>query len=368
MHVAFITDTHFGARADSTPMMQHMAKFYDNVFFPTLEQYDVKRCIHFGDFSDRRKYINYQTASFIHDTYREPMVRMGIHEDVLTGNHDIYFRNSTELSGVLELYRNYRNWVHVHHHPREIDIDGCGILLLPWIADNNRDESMQMISDSKCAIVGGHLEIAGFQMYRGVPALEGMTARAFDRFELVVSGHFHHKSAQSPIHYLGAPYPMIWSDYDDDRGFHLFDTKTHALTFIQNPYSLFVRIVYDDANQTHDYIKDLVQGILAKDSPHHDAYVKVVVRTKTQPYWFDLMIDALYKANAQDVLVVDDIVVNEDDDGTATANNTPDVDTLILMREYVQSLSISCDKDELVKYLQTKYHEAVASTQSARLA
>jgi DNA repair exonuclease SbcCD nuclease subunit len=235
--------------------------------------------------------------------------------------------------------------------------------LLPWIADNNRDETMKVIERSACSIVLGHLEIAGFQMFKGSLSAEGLAADVFDRFELVMSGHYHHKSELGPIHYLGAPYPMIWSDYRDPRGFHLFDTKTHELTFIENPYSLFMRIVYDDQDQRHDYIKELVQSIQQPDSNYHDAYVKVVVRSKVQPYWFDLMMDALYKVT-QDVVVVDDIIVNDAEEGVDAL--TTDVDTLTLMREYVETLSISCDKDELFAYLRKNYEEAIAQAHNVR--
>lgn len=363
--VAIITDTHFGARGDTAPMRQSMRKFYERVFFPTLDAHNIKHVLHGGDYVDRRKYVNYETAQFIYDTYRAPLRARGVTEDVIVGNHDIFFKNTTALNAPRELYRDDPT-INVYEGPMEIDVDGTGVLLLPWITDTNRDETYKRISDSRCSIVLGHLEVQGFQMYRGMPGLSGMSPDLFDRFELVMSGHYHHRSSKGPIQYLGAPYPMIWSDYHDPRGFHLFDTETHKLTFIENPYSLFVRIVYDDAEQPHSYVKNLVQGILAADSPHHDAYVKVVVHSKTQPYWFDLMMDALYKVNAQDVVVVDDIIVNDDND--EEEKQTPDVDTLTLMQEYVDSLSITCDREELMTYLQSKYHEAIAIHQSARLA
>ncbi len=93
--------------------------------------------------------------------------------------------------------------------------------------------------------------------------------------------------------------------------------------------------------------------------------MKVVVKTKTQTYWFDLMMDSLYKMNAQDIIVVDDIVVNDDDsESVVTATN---IDTLALMNDFVDTLSITCDKTRLKGYLQGKYHEALASSQSVRL-
>lgn len=364
-NVAIITDTHFGARGDSLHMQASMKKFYENIFFPALDQYEVHRVLHGGDYVDRRKFINYQTAEFIRETYRKPLRYRNIREDIIVGNHDIFYRNSTELSAVQQL--SGKDWDLCHYNkPYELDLYGVGVLLLPWITDNNREASEKAIATSGCKVVLGHLEISGFQMYRGMPHVGGMDASVFERFGLVMSGHFHHRSENGPIRYLGAPYPMIWSDYRDPRGFHILNTNTLELTFIENPHSIFARIVYDDANKKHDYIKELVQTISVPDSPYHDAYVKVVVQSKTQPFWFDLMMDALYKVNAQDIVVVDDIIVNDDESESELP--TQDMDTLSIMREYVDSLTISCDKEELKRYLQGKYQEALVQSQSVRFA
>ena len=39
--VALITDQHFGVRNNSQTFLDYYFKFYDDVFFPALEEYDV---------------------------------------------------------------------------------------------------------------------------------------------------------------------------------------------------------------------------------------------------------------------------------------------------------------------------------------
>lgn len=364
MNVAIITDTHFGVRNDSDAMRMSQKKFFDHVFFPTLDTHGITRVLHGGDYGDRRKYINFATARFVEESYRVPLRQRGIVEDVIVGNHDCFLRESTEINSVEELYR-HDSTIRIHSRPVEIDVDGRGILLLPWICESNREESMRLIETSACAVVLGHMQMQGFLMYRGMPAHEGMDPALFDRFGLVMSGHFHHRSSRHPIQYLGAPYSMMWSDYRDPRGFHLFDTETCVLTFIENPYSMFVRMMYDDADQPPQYIEKLIQTVMDPASPHHDAYVKVVVKSKAQPYWFDLLMDALAKVNAQDVMVVDDVALMTQE---ATADDlSTDIDTLTLMEDYVDSLSVTCDKKELQRYLQDVYRDAMSVTQSARV-
>lgn len=363
MKVAIITDTHFGVRNDSTYMHRTQQKFLEQVFFPALDEHGVGRVLHGGDYGDRRKYVNFATARFIEQHYRQPLRDRGLMEDVIVGNHDCFLRESTEINSIQELYR-HDTTLRVYTQPTEIDIDGCGVLLLPWICDSNRAATEHAISTSSAQVVLGHLELNGFSMYRGMPNHEGMDATIFDRFPLVMSGHFHHRSAKPPVQYLGAPYPMVWSDYRDPRGFHILDTETHDLTFIENPYSMFMRTVYDDADQPPQYIEKLVQEVMATGSPYHDAYVKIVVKSKTQPYWFDLLMDAMAKVNAQDVMVVDDIAVPADTD---TDTLSADIDTLSLIRDYVDNLSLTCDKMELQQYLQDVYRDAMSVTQSARV-
>ena len=69
----------------------------------------------------------------------------------------------------------------------------------------------------------------------------------------VFSGHYHHRSSQDNIHYLGNPYEIYWNDVNETRGFHVFDTETLEHTPINNPYRMFYKISYNDDNyQTFD--------------------------------------------------------------------------------------------------------------------
>jgi hypothetical protein len=123
--------------------------------------------------------------------------------------------------------------------------------------------------------------------------------------------------------------------------------------------------VYDDLDTPNDYAPGLVASVVEPQSPYHEAYVKVVVKNKTRPYDFDLVLDALTKVNPQDVLIVDDIVnMLPDSDIDAPSN---DIDTLTLMDDYVEGLGVSCDKAELQTYLRSLYHDAMMNTNSARL-
>ena len=93
MKIALITDTHFGARNDNLNFNEHFYQFYEGVFFPYLQQNNIKTCIHLGDCFDRRKYVSYRTAKDFRERFIIPFNTLGIDLHMLVGNHDIYYKN-----------------------------------------------------------------------------------------------------------------------------------------------------------------------------------------------------------------------------------------------------------------------------------
>jgi len=55
MKVAIITDQHFGARKNSKLFHDYFLKFYNDVFFPTLEQHGITTVVDMGDTFDSLK-------------------------------------------------------------------------------------------------------------------------------------------------------------------------------------------------------------------------------------------------------------------------------------------------------------------------
>ena len=99
--------------------------------------------------------------------------------------------------------------------PEDIEIDEGKILILPWICPGNHQQSMDAIKATKAQVVMSHLELKGFEFMRGHFMHEGMDHKIFDKFDLVCSGHYHHKSTEGNINYLGTPYELTWQDYQD---------------------------------------------------------------------------------------------------------------------------------------------------------
>ena len=351
MKIALITDTHWGARGDSPAFAEYFNRFYYDHFFPYLKDNNINSIFHLGDIVDRRKYINFVTARHLRK-FVEHCDTAGIRLDVIIGNHDTSFKNTNEVNSMRELFEHSTYNINYYDEPTNVDIGDTTIAVLPWICSGNYNESMEFIQNTSAQILFGHLELAGFEMYKGAINDHGFDSKIFDKFDLVCSGHFHHKSTRGNINYLGAPYEMSWSDYNDPRGFHIFDTETRELTFIRNPLTMFNKIHYHDQDKTLDEL------MAADFDSYKGSYVKLIVHSKTNPYWFDMFVDKIEKAGVLDLQVVDDnLNLQLEDDGDIVSEAE---DTLTVLNKVVEQVDSRVDKKVLYSFLSTLYNEALS--------
>jgi len=353
MRLALITDTHWGARNDNNSFAEYFNMFYDNQFFPYLKEHNINTIVHLGDICDRRKYINFVTAGHLR-RFVDKCAANNIVLHVIIGNHDCTFKNTNDVNCMNELFHhskhNKKNLFY-YSGPESVVFDNTEIAFLPWICSGNYNESMKFLESTKAQVLFGHLEIAGFEMYRGSVNDHGFGTEIFQKFDAVMSGHFHHKSSRGNIHYLGAPYEITWSDWNDPRGFHIFDTETRELTFIQNRYKMFHKIHYDDSLNDMDTVLDLNYEEL------RGSYVKVIIHNKNNPYWFDMYISKLEKCGVLDLQVVEDnLNLNLEDDSDIVDEAE---DTLTILRKFSSNIESKIDKNKLDKFLTDLYAEAL---------
>ena len=351
MKVAIITDQHFGARNDSIQFLDYYEKFYKDTFFPALRDNNICTVLILGDTFDRRKYINFYSLQRAKKMFFEPLFDMGVDIHILAGNHDTYFKNTNDVNSIDLLLGEYGNF-NVIDQPTEIYVGPHKICMIPWICTENYNDSIRTLKETDAEFCMGHFEIAGFAMYRGMKSEEGLDRGYFRKFDYTFSGHYHHKSNEDGIYYLGNPYELTWQDYNDPRGFHIFDLNSRELEFIQNPNRMFHRITYDDKTES---ITEITQRDL---SGYKDTYVKVVVINKTNPYLFDRFMERLYEVNPIDITIVEDftdLTENIEDDMIDQAE-----DTLTILNKYVDTITEeSIDNGKLKTILRELYVEAL---------
>jgi DNA repair exonuclease SbcCD nuclease subunit len=353
MKIAIITDQHFGARNDSIHFLDYYERFYRDTFFPILDEHGIDTVLILGDTFDRRKYINFFTLKRSREMFFDKLYAKGIQVYMLAGNHDTYFKNTNEVNSVDLLLQEYSN-INVISSPKTIWLDNekYPICMIPWICPQNHDDAIFEISDTDAQICMGHFEIAGFAMYRGMPSQEGLSRELFRRFDFTFSGHYHHRSSADGIHYLGNPYELTWQDYNDTRGFHIFDLNTRDLIFIKNPNVMFHKIVYDDKVES---ITDITNKDLSK---YTNTYVKVVVINKTNPYLFDKFMNSLYNVNPIDITIAEDftdLTEGVEDDMINQAE-----DTITIINKFVDGIQEEhIDNEKLKTVMRELYVEAL---------
>jgi len=342
MKVAIITDQHFGCRKNSKVFHDYFLKFYNDVFFPTIEKEGITTVIDMGDTFDSRKGIDFAALAWSKVNYFDRLEQLGCTVHTIVGNHTAYYKNTNEVNAIDLLLREYDN-IHIYSEATEIKVDKLNILLVPWINNENEKSTLKLIEKTNCPVTMGHLELKGFRIHRGYVMESGTDCNLFNKFERVYSGHYHTRSNQDNIYYLGNPYEIYWNDLEDTRGFHIFDTDTLEHIPVNNPYRIFYTIYYSD----HDYQTFDTRELEGK-------IVKLIVRKKTNPKKFEKFVDKLYNSNVHELKIIENFVIQESEDFEAFESE----DTLSILNRYIGEAEINLDKSRVQKMIQEIYQEA----------
>ena len=339
MKVAIITDQHFGARKNSKLFHDYFLKFYNDVFFPYLEEHGITTVVDMGDTFDSRKGVDFSALAWAKNNYYDRLKDMGILVHTIVGNHTAYYKNTNDVNSVDLLLREYDN-VPVYSEPTEISLDKLKVLLIPWINAENQEKSFSLIKKSNCKVAMGHLELNGFRAHRGHVMDHGHESDLYNKYERVFSGHYHTRSDNGKIFYLGNPYEMFWNDLEDPRGFSIFDTKTLEHFHVDNPYRLFYNIYYND---TPHQLFDVSQ--------YENKIVKVVVRKKTSTKDFEKFIDKLYEVGVADLKIVENFVLQESSEFEVFESE----DTISILDRYIHESEINLDKSRIKNIMRDTY-------------
>ena len=342
MKVAIITDQHFGCRKNSKLFHDYFLKFYNEVFFPTLEEQGITTVVDMGDTFDSRKGIDFAALSWAKNNYYDRLKRMGVTVHTIVGNHTAYYKNTNNINAVDLLLREYDN-VKVYSEATEVKLGNLNTLFIPWINNENFESTVSSVKASRSVCAMGHLELNGFRAHRGHVMEDGMDCELFEKFTTVFSGHYHTRSDNGKIFYLGNPYEMFWNDVNDPRGFHIFDTETMEHTPVNNPYRIFFNIYYEDTNYK-----------LFDAREYQGKIVKVIVKKKSKPKDFEKFIDKLYSAGIQELKIVENFEIQASEDFEVEESEN----TISILNRYIDEAEMECDKSIVKGILQKIYSQA----------
>lgn len=343
--VIILGDTHLGAKSGSNHFSQHTNVFFEKCLYPYMKKNKIKTIFQLGDLFDNRTNLSYKAFHACKNTWFNPLVENDWQMYVLLGNHDIYHKNTLSINSPELLLGQYASNVKVFRDPGTVKIAGKSFDLIPWICAENEVSVFEFMNrKDHGSICLGHFEISGFAMYRGQESKEGIDPVVFEPYEQVLSGHYHHKSSHGTITYVGTPYEITWNDFADPRGFHVYDTTRNTLEFVQNPYTMFGRILYNNG----------WSGDLATMK---DKIVKLVVQEKKDLYDFDRFVDSVKLAGIHELTIIE----NLDEFASGEIDEKIDLeDSSAIIDAYIDSVTTKFDKDKIKTYMRSLYNEALS--------
>ena len=350
MKIALLNDSHFGARGDSEVFDNYIHKFMEDIFFPYLKEHNITTLIHLGDILDRRKFINFKTAHNFRHKFMMRLWEEKIDTHIILGNHDTYYRSTNRVNGPEELCTTpdgkHEPWIYTK--ATEVEFDGMKALFIPWINPENEKETFDLVNSTQAEIAFGHLDINGFEMHAGMVESHGHDKSLFSKFEKVMTGHFHKKSDDGHIYYLGTQYEMTWSDYKCPKGFHIFDTQTRELSRIENHNTIFKKIIYNDKETNYDNL-DI--------TPYDKCFIKLYISNKTDTDMYERLMDRLY--NHINLHAID-VIEDPTDIGASVREDILEQgeDTLTFLGNYIDQIDVKIDKQKLKAFAKELYMEA----------
>jgi DNA repair exonuclease SbcCD nuclease subunit len=343
--VVVISDTHYGFKRSSKIFHDYFEAFYEEVFFPYLEENNIDTIIHMGDVFDNRRSIDYTALEWSKRVVFDKLKNYTVH--MLVGNHDIYYNNTNKINSPELLLSDYSNF-QIYNSISEIEIDNKNFILVPWICDDNYQEVQQMLQETNAEVCFGHLELNGFKLSKNMTMEDGHDKGLFSKFKKVFSGHFHTRSSDGKIFYIGNPYQMFSNDVNDDRGFIVFDTETYEHTYIDNPFEIFCEVYYtDDLELTSEFYGELEEYV-------HNKIIKLIVKNKKDHKKYQTFFDRFIDFGFNDLKVIENYDVNFDSTSIVDESN----DTLTVLYDYIDNIEEDVNKNEIKKIISEIYTKA----------
>ena len=340
--VIILGDLHFGARNSNKIVEKWQGKFLDETFWPYVEASGIKRIIQLGDYFDNRKWLNINSLAFQRNKFVQRSQELGVHIDMIIGNHDIPYKHTLENNSVNQLLEHEPNFT-IWNEPGTHEIDDVKFTMIPWMCKDNYEEIYETVINGGDICVG-HFDIQGFVMHPGAISKEGLHLSDFSKWNTVWSGHYHTQSQNQNVQYLGTPYQMNWSDANSTHGFWVFDTTDRDMQFVENPHRYFHRFYWNEGC-TEDVTKV------------KDGYVKVNVQSKKDFESFENFIDKINFNSPFDLRVIESYE-------EFNQENVQDLielsSTETLIEEYIDEVATNSNKESVKNMMLTIYQEAMS--------
>ncbi len=340
--IALLGDVHVGCHNSSTIHHSNMSKFFEN-FFEHIDTHQITDIIQLGDLFDVRKHINTWSLNWFRTNILNPIRDRNIHMTVLLGNHDIFYRESLQVSSVEEVLQPYGEWFTIVKEPKEFQYSqNLSFLLIPWVCKENTECVTNAITKSKSLYCAGHFEFDGFELFRGHVAKTHYKHDSYKKFNRVFSGHYHHMNSRDNVLYTGTPYELTWQDWNTPKGFFVLDDSGHC-EMICNPHTMYTKINYSS-----------IDNIDAVSITDH--YVRLTIDAQITTKDREAVLDKLQSMNPHSLKIIESVTsTQKDSESVVQYSQTDDI-----IRGYIQNieLPVTLDRTELNTVMMNLFAEA----------
>lgn len=330
--IALFTDIHIGVHRDSSVWHQIALDWVD-LFVSEIKKRNIKNILFCGDFFHNRSSVDLttlQTGAKVIEKLKDFNMIM------IAGNHDSYYKNNASINS-LSPFKGKKNIFVVDEVPVHVK-SKLNVCLCPWGTE------LENIPQSD--ILFGHFEIQNFKMNQFKVCDHGLGSDSvLDKAEIVISGHFHlreHRkySNNKSIIYLGSPYEMDFGERGQIKGFHVFDTDTKEIEFVENvntPRHIKIKV------------SDLLCGqIKTEELPKliHNNFIAIDVDKKIDTQTLDLIIAKFGQHQPKHVRTDFNIFEQMQLSASETEEFSFDVDRAL--QEFIELLDTSVSKQQIL--------------------
>ena len=240
MKYIILGDTHFDLANGNERVFDFQMRFFEQQLFPYMLENKIDTIIQVGDFTDNRTKISLNIISGLKRRFFDKLKEYNFKMIHIIGNHDIFYKDSREIYSMEIFEQAYPENIEVITNNRVITMttvfkhtseSKTKFQFVPWITNDD-----EFFIDNDAEVIFGHFEIKNFQMMRGFYSTNGLDPETFKN-KLVFSGHYHLNQEKGNIIYVGTPYQLDWGDFNERKGFYVFDSVTKEYEFIENSVS-----------------------------------------------------------------------------------------------------------------------------------
>jgi len=310
MKTIILGDLHLGIKDSNSNFINFQNNFFENVLIKYLEEQKINpkeyQAVLLGDVFHNRRIVNIKTVAQIYKLFSK-LEKYFSKIFVIVGNHDLYFRNSYDLSASKLILKEINS--NVIQFEEYLFDESTNSLYLNW--KNTKVEYLQVFNSldesirNKIKYIFGHFELFNykFNSFTHNEDTECLSEKDiishFPNLIQVYSGHYHNPQIKNKTKFVGVPYQLTWSEYGEQLGFYELNFKTGKEKFIENPFQIFNFIEFQTSQEIVNFkleempfkrifkilfkdekLKDLIETF--KDSLNEKGHDVVIINTFNQ--------------------------------------------------------------------------------------